>query len=150
MSFKKYARDPQWHMLMDDGKQIEVTISGDGGSFEIRWSWATALRFANWLQDWHRERYPEVYKEEGTGPCPSGPKGDLGDPGILALSTDRIFHGSPDVGPECLCSRCNKPILTGVPLRAFLHESPGTEYRYHAECVRIVEVPEVDEEETAF
>ena len=59
---------------------------------------------------------------------------------INILSTDTRFLDSPDVGePDCLCSRCGKPILGGVPFRAWPDDigQPGSdnyEYRYHNAC----------------
>lgn len=52
---------------------------------------------------------------------------------------DTPFLDSPDVGPKCICSRCGKPILNGVPIRAWPPATaPGgiqVEFRYHPECL---------------
>lgn len=40
------------------------------------------------------------------------------------------FEDSPDVGPDCLCSVCGKPITEGVPVRVFDNET-GKEARFH-------------------
>lgn len=49
---------------------------------------------------------------------------------IQILETDTPFFDSPDVGePDCLCSRCLKQILGGVPLRVWPSDigQPGSE-----------------------
>ncbi len=57
----------------------------------------------------------------------------MGDLEIRA--TDVEFSDSPDVGnPQCLCSRCEKPILTGFAIRYFNLEQK-TEYRFHPACL---------------
>ena len=58
---------------------------------------------------------------------------------IEILDSDTRFSDSPQLGPDCLCSRCGKPILAGVPLRMHpsdMTEDPATqhEYRYHNVC----------------
>ena len=47
--------------------------------------------------------------------------------------TDKLFRDSPDVGPQCICSRCGKPIESGVPIRAWPRDN--LEYRFHPECL---------------
>jgi hypothetical protein len=54
------------------------------------------------------------------------------------LPTDRLFPDSPDAGEaDCLCSRCGKVIGegVGVPIRAFVDDGRGGEYRYHPVCL---------------
>jgi hypothetical protein len=54
------------------------------------------------------------------------------------LPGDRLFRDSPDVGEaDCLCSRCGKVIGEdgGVPIRAFVDDGRGGEYRYHPVCL---------------
>ena len=46
--------------------------------------------------------------------------------------SDILFVDSPDPGRNCLCSRCQKPIMDGA-IRCWPED--GGEYRYHAECV---------------
>lgn len=55
---------------------------------------------------------------------------------IEIRQSDRIFTDSPDAGPECLCSRCGKPITEddGPPIRAW-PENSNCEYRYHPVCL---------------
>ncbi len=55
---------------------------------------------------------------------------------VTILDTDRAFTTSPDAGdPECLCSRCGKPIGEDeVPIRAW---NGNLEYRYHQACLGI-------------
>jgi len=43
------------------------------------------------------------------------------------------FKDSPDVGPDCLCSKCLEPILEGVPIRFFDSET-DSEARFHMSC----------------
>ncbi len=65
---------------------------------------------------------------------------------IPILLTDKVFNDSPDAGtPECICSRCLKPIKEDeVPIRAWLTSTlytidnqriPKLEWRYHANCL---------------
>lgn len=51
---------------------------------------------------------------------------------ITLLETDILFTDSPDYGPDCLCSRCQKPILN-IPLRMWPNDGSG-EYRFHFVC----------------
>jgi hypothetical protein len=52
------------------------------------------------------------------------------------LPTDRRFDTSPDAGdPECLCSRCGKPIEErALPIRAW-PPNAEYEYRFHPKCL---------------
>ena len=45
---------------------------------------------------------------------------------------DTVFNMSPDCGPDCLCSRCGKPIYNQA-LR-FWPPDGKSEYRYHFVC----------------
>jgi hypothetical protein len=61
--------------------------------------------------------------------------------GIEILSTDKKFYDSPDAGPDCICSRCGKPIL-GIAIRCWpddIDKNPkeNYEYRFHAKCVNV-------------
>jgi hypothetical protein len=62
----------------------------------------------------------------------------------LIVETDKVFHDSPDVGePTCVCSRCGRPIEEDVvPIRAWIDEGRGGEYRFHPACV----FPELEED----
>lgn len=55
---------------------------------------------------------------------------------IEILSTDRLFPDSPDAGEvDCICSRCGGEIPEEtVPLRAFVEEGHGGEYRFCDYC----------------
>lgn len=50
--------------------------------------------------------------------------------------TDKLFQDSPDAGwPECICSRCGGRIGEDeMPLRVFVDEGKGGEYRYCEGC----------------
>lgn len=64
--------------------------------------------------------------------------GNNPEPTVKIEAQDTPFFDSPDVGPKCLCSRCGKPILKGVPIRAWPpNTSPSglIEFRYHPECL---------------
>lgn len=65
--------------------------------------------------------------------------GNNPEPTVKIEEDDTLFLDSPDVGPKCLCSRCGKPILKGVPIRAWPPTTvPGgiqVEFRYHPECL---------------
>lgn len=54
----------------------------------------------------------------------------------ILLPTDRRFTDSPDVGlPECICSRCGKPIGEDeVPIRVWPADQ-SYEYRFHPACL---------------
>ncbi len=60
---------------------------------------------------------------------------------ISIKESDRLFTDSPDAGdPECHCSRCQKLIgEEEVPIRMLVDGK--YEYRYHARCLGIHEVP---------
>lgn len=66
--------------------------------------------------------------------------------------TQPYFPNSPPVGPDCICSACHLPIMTGVAIRLFVNvngEVAG-EYRYHPECAAgmgLVAAPSTDEPE---
>lgn len=62
---------------------------------------------------------------------------------MIVLPTDQAYTISVDVGPECICSRCNEPILAGLPIR-FWDPSGRYEWRYHPACldVKVIEEPE--------
>lgn len=51
---------------------------------------------------------------------------------------DRLFKISPDPGhPECICSRCGRQITEWeIPIRIFVDEGKGGEYRYCVKCQR--------------
>lgn len=53
--------------------------------------------------------------------------------------SDQIFDVSPDPGhPDCICSRCHQRIGEDeVPIRAFVDEGAGGEYRYHIQCLAV-------------
>lgn len=66
---------------------------------------------------------------------------------LTVLNTDKFFYTSPDAGePDCLCSRCNKPILeVDAPIIRAWPTKPGdygfdpsakhgTEFRYCRKC----------------
>ena len=56
----------------------------------------------------------------------------------MNMKDDRLFPDSPDVGtPECRCSRCGTVIAEedAPPIRVFVDEGRGGEYRYHPRCV---------------
>jgi hypothetical protein len=66
----------------------------------------------------------------------------LDDPDNLHLAirpTDRAFEDGPAAGaPECLCSRCGRPIRAGCcPVRFWeLRDWPRIlEWRYHPKCL---------------
>jgi hypothetical protein len=50
-------------------------------------------------------------------------------------STDTLFLEYADVGPDCTCSRCGRPILRGIPIRAWRDTEPDFAYRFHPECL---------------
>jgi hypothetical protein len=54
------------------------------------------------------------------------------------IESDKIFKDSPDVGEDCMCSRCRKPILEGVPIRLVAANDEELiiigEYRFHQHC----------------
>lgn len=60
--------------------------------------------------------------------------------------SDQLFDVSPDPGhPDCICSRCSEPIPEDeCPIRVFVDEGAGGEYRYHIHCIGIVN-PELRE-----
>ncbi|HWQ96304.1 MAG TPA: hypothetical protein VN368_02915 [Candidatus Methylomirabilis sp.] len=51
-------------------------------------------------------------------------------------ASDWKYMDSPDAGPDCLCSRCGKPILDS-PLR-YWPEDGSYEYRYHPACLGLM------------
>jgi hypothetical protein len=62
---------------------------------------------------------------------------------LRPLSTDRVFHISPDVGlPECKCSQCAQSITQGI-IRLFTPNNQ--EYRYHYACIGIAEIEDYDD-----
>lgn len=63
---------------------------------------------------------------------------------IIILPTDTTFADSPDAGPDCLCSRCQQPILDNSGMRVWLGESE--ELRYHPNCLGLPADFEDDEE----
>ncbi len=63
---------------------------------------------------------------------------------INILPTDRIFSNSPDVGPNCTCSRCGKPILKGVPIRCWPDMNTKHEYRFHPQCLGLTVIEDDD------
>jgi hypothetical protein len=67
---------------------------------------------------------------------------------IALLPTDTLFLDYADVGPDCLCSRCGKPILRGVPIRCWRASEPDFAYRFHPACLGF-EVLDDDDEELA-
>lgn len=52
---------------------------------------------------------------------------------------DRLFPDSPDAGePACICSRCGQQIAEcDLPIRVFVDEGRGGEYRYHPPCLGV-------------
>ncbi len=75
---------------------------------------------------------------------------------IEPKATDTVFTDSPDAGePECICSRCLKPIpYQQVPTRCWPEEGElgfqntvgGTEYRYCYSCLRESGITILDDE----
>ena len=65
----------------------------------------------------------------------------------MPFDGDKLFQDSPDAGhPACVCSRCGQLIEEHeMPLRAFVDEGRGGEYRYHMRCVGLRESDEPDE-----
>lgn len=57
--------------------------------------------------------------------------------------SDQAWPDSPVPGPDCLCSRCRRPILQECPVRLYLHEGPW-EYRFHGECVGLLDAPPLE------
>lgn len=51
---------------------------------------------------------------------------------VTPRRTDMSFRGSPDAGPQCLCSRCRRPILDAPVIRVV---GGDREWRYHPTCV---------------
>lgn len=64
------------------------------------------------------------------------------------LPTDRVFQDSPDAGwPECICSRCGKPIPENdQPIRCWT-EDGKLEWRYHPACLGFKTFPEEELDE---
>jgi hypothetical protein len=57
------------------------------------------------------------------------------------LPTDTLFQDSPDAGDQaCVCSRCGEPIgeEEGPPVRVFVDQGKGGEYRYHCDEVEFM------------
>ncbi len=74
---------------------------------------------------------------------------------IQLLPTDKKFTDSPDIGKDCICSRCGKPIEKGMPLRLWpedIKNNPESnyEYRFHGSCVGIPDLDKEEDEEEIF
>lgn len=67
------------------------------------------------------------------------------DPIIKILPTDRLFFDSPYEGdPDCICSRCLKPIKEGEGAIRAWPENGDYEFRFHPGCLGFKTFDEID------